>query len=303
MNLHDLEAFVAVVEQGSVGAAATRLHVTQPAVTRRLQSLESALGTRLLDRETRPPQLTVDGRAVLEQARRLLRGVAELKSSVAPAALPSGELRLGVTPGVGDLALGKPIGALRRDFPQLALRLHSPWSNELLVQLRDGALDAAAVMLPAGREPPADLVGSSVGGDRVEVVAARGLRLPARPTLADLASHSWVLSPQGCYYHTSIGRALARANLPFNVAVDLFGPELQLALVAEGVGLGLLPTRLVARSRHRRALKPVDVADFKIEVTVWVLHRPALGRLATAVDCFRAALAEGLADAPVAARA
>src|SRR3546814_2555333 len=70
MNLHDLEAFVAVVEQGSVGAAATRLHVTQPAVTRRLQSLESALGTRLLDRETRPPQPTVHGRAVLEQARR-----------------------------------------------------------------------------------------------------------------------------------------------------------------------------------------------------------------------------------------
>lgn len=296
MNLHDLEAFVAVVDTGSVGAAAAKLHLTQPAVTRRLQALETDLGTRLLDRETRPPRLTGDGRAVLDQARLLLRGVDDLKASVMPGAGPSGELRLGVTPGVSDLALGKPIGALRRAFPELALRLHSPWSNALLAELRAGTIDAAAVLLPAGRTPPPDLVGVSIGGDQVKVAASRRLRLPARPRLADLAGQPWVLSPEGCYYHSSIGRAMTRANLPFRVAVDLFGPELQLALVAEGIGLGLLPARVIARSRHRRALKTLDVADFDLEVGLWVLHKPPLGRLAAAIDCFSTALAEGLAQ-------
>lgn len=297
MNLHELEAFVAVVETGSVGAAAARLRLTQPAVTRRLQALETDLGTRLLDRETRPPRLTADGRAVLDRARLLLRGIDDLRASVTPDAGPCGELRLGVTPGVSDLALGKPIGALRREFPQLALRLHSPWSNALLSDLRAGTVDAAAVLLPAGRTPPADLAGTSIGGDQVKVAASRRLRLPPRPRLADLAGQPWVLSPEGCYYHTSIGRAMTRANLPFQVAVDLFGPEQQLALVAEGIGLGLLPARVIARSRHRRSLKTLDIVDFDLAVDLWVLHKPPLGRLAPAVECFSAALAEGLGAA------
>lgn len=295
MNLPDLRAFVAIVDSGSIGAAAAKLKLTQPAVTRRLQALEADLGTRLLDRETRPPRLTADGRTVLEQARRLLQGVEDLKASVGREGIPRGELRLGVTPGVGDLALGEPIGALRREFPNLALRLHSPWSNELLAALRAGSLDAAAVLLPARRPPPADLVGRNIGSDRVNVVAARRLRLPSPARLADLAEHAWVLSPEGCYYHTAIGRTLERAHLPFRVAVDLFGPELQLALVAQAIGLGLLPSRVIARSRHRRALKIVEVADFSLGVEVWVLHRPQLGRLAPAVERFGEALAQGLA--------
>jgi DNA-binding transcriptional LysR family regulator len=152
------------------------------------------------------------------------------------------------------------------------------------------------VLLPAGRTPPADLAGTSIGGDQVKVAASRRLRLPPRPRLADLAGQPWVLSPEGCYYHASIGRAMTRANLPFRVAVDLFGPEQQLALVAEGIGLGLLPARVIARSRHRRALKTLDIVDFDLAVGLWVLHKPPLGRLAAAVECFSAALAEGLGE-------
>ena len=241
-------------------------------------------------RQTTPAPITSRAAPLMWQ----LQSVEELKSSVADGAVLSGELRLGVTPGVGDLALGKPIGALRRNFPDLALQLQSRWSNELLPDLRNGLLDAAAVLLPAGREPPADLVGRCIGGDEVKVVAARRLRLPARLRLADLAGQAWVLSPQGCYYHNSIRRAMRRADLPFRVVVDLFGPDLQLALVAEGIGLGLLPRRIIARSRHRSRLTVLDVSDFRIKVEVWLLHRPQLGRLGPAVDCFREALMEGL---------
>ncbi|OXH82922.1 LysR family transcriptional regulator, partial [Burkholderia multivorans] len=54
MNTRDLQAFVAVVDSGSMVAAATRLHLTQPGLTRRVQNLETLLGVPLLDRQSKP---------------------------------------------------------------------------------------------------------------------------------------------------------------------------------------------------------------------------------------------------------
>ena len=56
MNIPDLDAFIAVVETGSIGGAARRLNLTQPGVTRRVQALEQTLGTALLDRRSKPPR-------------------------------------------------------------------------------------------------------------------------------------------------------------------------------------------------------------------------------------------------------
>ncbi len=68
MNIVDLESFVAVVECGSIVAAATKLHMTQSAISKRLQNLEDDLGVPLLDRQKRPLQLTPAGRATYKSA-------------------------------------------------------------------------------------------------------------------------------------------------------------------------------------------------------------------------------------------
>ena len=78
MNLIDLEAFVAVVDHGSVVAASAVLHLTQSAVTRRIQNLEDALGVPLLDRQNRPLQPTRAGRETYEFAKPVLSSVSDL---------------------------------------------------------------------------------------------------------------------------------------------------------------------------------------------------------------------------------
>jgi DNA-binding transcriptional LysR family regulator len=62
LNTHDLQAFVAVIESGSMVRAAERLHLTQPGLTRRVQSLETTLGAELLDRQSKPLKPTATGR-------------------------------------------------------------------------------------------------------------------------------------------------------------------------------------------------------------------------------------------------
>jgi DNA-binding transcriptional LysR family regulator len=75
-----VRTFVAVVEAGSVSRAARELHLTQPAVTRRVQRLEQAVGAPLIDRRKRPFALTDVGRAAVERCRRLLSATHELKA-------------------------------------------------------------------------------------------------------------------------------------------------------------------------------------------------------------------------------
>ena len=84
MNLIDLEAFVSVVDHGSVVAAAAGLHLTQSAVTRRIQNLEDVLGMPLLDRKTRPLQPTRAGQETYEFAKPVLSSVNDLKGAWGP---------------------------------------------------------------------------------------------------------------------------------------------------------------------------------------------------------------------------
>src|SRR6516165_9981102 len=71
MEFDDIRAFVSIADSGSVSGAARALHVTQSAVTKRVQRLETALGTTLLDRAQRPIALTGPGQSALERCRRL----------------------------------------------------------------------------------------------------------------------------------------------------------------------------------------------------------------------------------------
>src|ERR1041385_1482981 len=106
MNLREITAFVAVAEAGSLSKAARHLNLSQPAVSRRVQAFEDAIGSSvLLDRTVKPPILTPLGRAMLEQCRRVLKTVRELDSIAAPGHGPVGELRVGIPPGLGDAQL------------------------------------------------------------------------------------------------------------------------------------------------------------------------------------------------------
>src|SRR3546814_10308667 len=91
MNTRDIEAFVAVVETGSLGAASGRLHLTQPGVSRRLRSLEEMLGVELVDRQSKPLKPSAAGLRLYELGRGVLDAVETLRQGAAPDAERSEE--------------------------------------------------------------------------------------------------------------------------------------------------------------------------------------------------------------------
>jgi DNA-binding transcriptional LysR family regulator len=294
MNLIDLEAFVSVVDHGSVVAAAAALHLTQSAVTRRVQNLEDALGTPLLDRQTRPLQPTLAGTETYEFARPVLSSVGDLKAAIMNDGEPSGDFRFGMSRGFGDLAVASPIRCLRAEFPKLKLHAFVQWSGVLLERLQNRRLDAAIVILREGVAPPASLIAECLGTIPIHVVAARSMHVNQPVALEELSSHQWILNPPGCAARGILEDALLQQGLPFESTVEAEGNELQLSLVAEGVGLGLAMPGMLHASAFRKSVKTLKIKDFQAQEGIWLVHSRHIGRMASAVRCLRDAVQQSL---------
>ncbi|EDZ97572.1 transcriptional regulator, LysR family [Burkholderia sp. H160] len=297
MNTRDLQAFVAVVESGSMVRASEKLCLTQPGLTRRVQNLEMTLGVELLDRQSKPLKPTAAGNEVYGLARTVLRAVDDLMAVASPDSEPTGELKIGVPPFLSDLALEQPIDRLRSAFPKLTLRVTAGWSPGLLQGVERAAADAAVVLLPEGVPVPEALTATLLGYKPTVVVVPRSFGFAGQPTtLAELSRHPWVLNQDGCGMRSALSRAMSAAGLPFDVAVEAFGSDLQLSLVARGLGVGLAAPEVLGRSPHRELLQIVDVPDFRSSLNVWLVHGALPGRLVRPVALMRDALAEKLAE-------
>jgi len=299
MNIQDIRAFVAAAETGSVNRAALRLNLTQPAVTRRIQSFEAALGDGLLfNRTVKPAVLTALGHHVLEHCRHVLAAVAELEACGTGAADPAGELRAGVAHGLGEMVLTTPLDALRRAFPRIRLQVSSNWSTGLIEQIRGGALDCAVGLLTDAHTVPAGLSGIPLGAEQVVVVSAS--RAPTRRggapwRLRDLAGEGWFLNPPGCGCRAALARSFDRQQLALLIAAEVFGEDLQLALLAHSGGLGLVPRRQFEQSPHRHSLKVLEVLDFVIPATVTLIRNAVPGRFDPAIELLATELKAKLA--------
>jgi DNA-binding transcriptional LysR family regulator len=290
MNIPDLEAFVAVVETGSIVAASARLNLTQPGVTRRIQNLEERLGAALLDRQSKPLKPTSAGREAYEHGRRVLRSVEDLKAGVAPDGVVSGEFRIGIMPYLSEAALAVPLDQLRGEFPKLTLRIVSGWSPRLVEQVVHGELDAAALCLADGISPPEELVSDDLGAQAVLLVAARELGVPKCASLRDLSRFPWVMNESGCGFRGFIRHSLESARLPFHVSVEALSVDLRMSMVARSLGIGVVTPAAFARSPWAKAVEVIDAPDFRPQVRSWMLHRPPAGRLGRPIACFRDAL-------------
>jgi DNA-binding transcriptional LysR family regulator len=292
MNIPDIQAFVAIAEAGSINRAARRLNLTQPAVTRRLQNFEAALGTVvLLDRRAKPPVLTPLGRQVLESCRRVLKAVGELKADASPG-VPKGEFRIGVAHGLAEAALSSPLDELRQCYPQVRLRISANWTNHLIDELRSGALDCVIALIDDQTRLPTEVTAAALDTEELVVVAAKSLSFKSpslragrrRLRLHDLADHGWVLNPPGCGYRLTLQRIFDREGLALDVTAEVFGHDLQLSLAARGAGLTVAPRSKFETSADRRALQVVHSQDLEFRTTIALLRGRALGKLDPVAD-------------------
>lgn len=294
MKLDDIAAFMSAVRCQSIIHAAESLQLTQPAITRRIQNLEQDLGVALLDRNTKPLKPTAIGLRVYEQCRAILREMDTLRELVASDTTPSGSLRLGVPQTLGDVVLPNAFKSMRVAYPDVQTQVISGWGTHLVNKLEKGELDAVATLFPAGKVFPKGILSEAMGSMNLLVVCAQSMPLKRSGKLIDYYQYGWILSPDGCGFRASLHRTLLEQGLELRLNLETFGVELQLELVAQGLGLGLVPEPLFKRSAHQEDLAVVSLRDFKPLVDLWLLQPRFLGNLQGAVDLFKTRVVQAL---------
>jgi LysR family hydrogen peroxide-inducible transcriptional activator len=145
-----LRAFVAVAEKQHFSSAATTLGVSQSTLSQALAALESGLGTQLLERSTRRVFLTPEGQDLLPHALAVVEAADAFTAAAAGTSDPlRASMRLGLIPTVAPYVLPTLLAGLTSELPALTLRVVEDQTERLLALLRDGALDAALIALPA----------------------------------------------------------------------------------------------------------------------------------------------------------
>lgn len=155
-DLADLRAFVAVADLGRFGAAAQALHISQPALSRRIEKLESALGVRLFDRTTRRVQLTAIGRSfarkashVLDELEGTLLGITEVAST------RQGEITIACLISIAPYALPQILRTYAERFPGVRVRIIDEDANNVLAAVASGEAEFGIDVLET-REPSID---------------------------------------------------------------------------------------------------------------------------------------------------
>ncbi|WP_437884342.1 LysR family transcriptional regulator [Pseudomonas sp. LRF_L74] len=267
----DVQAFVAVVRHGSLILAAEALQVSQPAITRRIQSLEETLGVELLERHTKPLKPSPAGLAIYDQCRQILREMQVLKSMVAHTAVPSGVLRLGAPFIINGSPLVQSILGVKQHYPNLRVQVTPGWSSTLISRVENGELDAALAVQPQISTLPPSVTGELLADLEMCVVAPLG-EFEERPYhLREIYSRGWVLNPRECGMRSSLEAALTSQSLPLTLNVDVLNSDMQLELVAAGLGLGLVPRHLLELNPHRARLGIIELADFKLNNRIWMV--------------------------------
>jgi DNA-binding transcriptional LysR family regulator len=175
MELRQLRAFIEVADSGHFGRAAARLHITQPALTQRIQSLERELGVHLLERNAREVRVAPAGTILLPHARRIVAaedsGLNDLKAYSSGIV---GRLHLAYPAGDGAFA-GSIIAEYRRRFPAVNVGTESGYSGPNLRLVQNHAADAAFVLMASAR--PDGITARTIRREEVIVVMRSDHRL------------------------------------------------------------------------------------------------------------------------------
>jgi DNA-binding transcriptional LysR family regulator len=258
-DLDDLQAFRAVAELGHFSRAAERVHLSQPAFSRRIDKLEQALEVKLLERSTRRVALTAVGREFLRRVQGVLDELdATLLGIRGVAATRMGEVTVACVPSTVYYAVSGVVQRFRAEYPRTRVKILDAGANEVLAAVVRGDADFGL-----------NFIGSQESGiefatlveERFVAACRRDHPLAGRRRVAwaDLAAHDVVAVAQSSGNRLLLDQALAGLDLKLRTVCEAQHVTAMLGLVEAGLGVAAVPAMAMPGADHPQLVSiPLD---------------------------------------------
>jgi len=253
MELRDLEYFLACIDQGSVTAAAKRVHAAQPTISHALARLEREVGERLIERRPRSPQrITQAGELLASRARSALGALgafrfdlAELRGAV------RGGLRIASIQSLNATFLPDVLVRFLRKYPDVQVEALTYPAETIARRIADGLEHVGIVAGPLSR-PGAPVSHQFLFKERFAVVVPRSHAFARYRSVAvsKLQSERLVLVPESSFTGAAIGDAFGRAGIAPHVVMSIASTEALCEAVKRGIGVTVLPESYQVRSSY-----------------------------------------------------
>ncbi|MDA3623971.1 LysR family transcriptional regulator [Saccharopolyspora oryzae] len=291
MELRHLRYFLVASEELHFANAARRLNMTQPPLSVAIRQLERELGAELFERSTRQVSLTDAGKALVEQASRILNAVDELPTLAQEGASGNtGELTIGFVSSASLSVLPPAVRLFRERHENVKLHLNELTTAQQVEALYEDEIDIGLVRTGTS---PVGLTVTPVLEERLVAVIPEAHPLADRdPVPLDLlAAEPLVLVPHRLMpdYCEAVLEIFETARARPRVQQRAVHQETILGLVAAGVGLSVLPESVVRMQRHGVVYRRLENDQFRVPLSVATARHNNSAIVEKLVDCIRRA--------------
>lgn len=271
-DLADLRAFLAVADLGSFRAASEALHLSQSALSRRVDKLEVALGVQLLMRTTRKVELSTVGRSFVPRARSVLNelenallGIEEVSDRL------SGLVTIACVPSAVAYFLPAVIETYHAQYPQIRIRIIDESSSQVLTAVARGEADFGLTYIGVH---DADIDFMPLMEEPFVVAVKRDHPLAGRTEVewAELCNYQYISVAQGSGNRFLIDQALAHQQVRPRHFCEVQHVPALVSMVEAGLGVGVVPRLAMPDSSHA-SLVSVPLCKPAVSRTIGLIHR------------------------------
>lgn len=279
-HLKELTTLCRVADLSSITEAARQLGVGQPAISKRLQSLEATYGMPLLERQGGRVKLTVAGEKVYQFAEQSLKRHSALREELNLLARGQQLLRLEVTFAIGEHLLPQLLVLFSQKYAHYKIISRLAYSRQIQSHLATGLADLG--LLESIPEHP-DILMQKWIDDELWLVCGQHHALTATPSieLTDLPQLSFILREAKSSVREVLMENLAQFQIgPLNIAMEVGSSNTIVDILGRGDHVSFLPRFSVAKAVQQGLLKHIEVNGFKAKRTLWIarhtdnLHHP-----------------------------
>ena len=270
MDLAQLDIFRSVAEQGSITAAAAKLHRVPSNISTRIKQLESDLGVDLFIREKLRLRLSPAGRSFLEYSRRILDLVAEARQ-VIEGSEPRGVFQLGSLESTAAVRIPSVLAKFHQCYPKVQLDLSTGPSGDMIEGVLSGRLTAAFVDGPLGHP---ELDGLEVFTEQMVIIAPNGH--PPITRASQVAGASIYAFRSNCSYRRHFENWFSEDDSLPGRTVEMESYHGMLACVTAGAGIALMPRSMLEAMPGSNNVEVFELKAPFAEVKTWLIWRAGM---------------------------